>query len=228
MTGDDNILARWSRRKLATRLDDASGAPETEHLPSQVAKDDAALFTEPGPPETEAEELDAQAVEALPRIEDLTAESDVTAFLKKGVPMALKRAALRKIWSLDPGIRDYVGPSEYAWDFNQPGSMAGFGALDANKETVVGFLSKAARAIDRVAEPAEATQTADPVHEQTADDPPRAAPAIEQPEAAPAKSAPTDSPPETGPPTLVTRTDASLRVEADLRPQPRHGGAMPR
>jgi hypothetical protein len=35
------------------------------------------------------------------------------------------------MWSLDPAIRDHVGLAEYAWDFNNPGSMAGFGAVAA-------------------------------------------------------------------------------------------------
>src|SRR5690606_1128964 len=93
-----------------------------------------AIDQEPGPAQTETDE----PAEPLPRVEDLTAASDLSAFLRKGVPMALKSAAMRKMWSLDPNIRDHVGLSEYAWDFNQPGSMAGFGPLDA-KETVVGF-----------------------------------------------------------------------------------------
>src|SRR5690606_10207509 len=134
--GDDNILTRWSRRKLARRLDEAPVTDEVEQEPGEIATADGAPVSESGLPETETEELDAELVESLPRVEDLTAESDITAFLKKGVPAALKRAALRRVWSLDPGIRDYVGPSEYAWDFNQPGSMAGFGPLDAKKAVV--------------------------------------------------------------------------------------------
>ena len=78
----------------------------------------AACRTEPKP------------AEPLPSLEDLTADSDLSAFLREGVPAALKNAAMRKMWSLDPAIRDYIGPSEYAWDFNQPGSMAGFGPLE--------------------------------------------------------------------------------------------------
>ena len=28
------------------------------------------------------------------------------------------------IWRLDPAIRDFVGPSDYAWDFNSPPAAA--------------------------------------------------------------------------------------------------------
>lgn len=237
--GDDNILARWSRRKLATRLDEAAATDEVEQEPGEIAAGDGLPDPEPDPSETEVEEFDADLVESLPRVEDLTAESDITAFLKKGVPMALKQAALRRVWSLDPAIRDYIGPSEYAWDFNQPGSMAGFGPLDV-KEAVVGFLSKAARAIDNVAQQLDAAQAADPSQEKPSD----AAPTSEEPETSPAEGSPTDEMPGAEPPTLVAGTNVSPPAEKGLHAhspdgnnssqpsepfaRPRHGGAMPR
>jgi hypothetical protein len=240
--GDDNVFARWSRRKLATRLDEAPASHEAEPASTEIAAADDAPVPEPDPSDTEVEELDADLAESLPRVEDLTAESDITAFLKKGVPMALKSAALRRVWSLDPAIRDYIGPSEYAWDFNQPGSMAGFGPLDV-KEAVVGFLSKAARVIDTVTEPSEATQAAGPLHEQPADALPDAAPPTKDPEASPTETLPQDEP-SAVPATLVVGTNASPPVEGGVRPdspdggyssrlaepvaRPRHGGAMPR
>jgi hypothetical protein len=156
--------------------------------------------------------------------------------------MALKSAALRRVWSLDPAIRDYIGPSEYAWDFNQPGSMAGFGPLDV-KETVVGFLSKAVRAVDTAAEPAEAVQPAEPPPEQSADAPPDTVPAAGDPEASPAQRPPANEPPVAEPPVLAAETKTSPPVEGEARAplpdgskfqpaepvaRPRHGGAMPR
>ncbi|WEJ12100.1 DUF3306 domain-containing protein (plasmid) [Sinorhizobium sp. M103] len=126
--GSDNHLARWSRRKLASRREQKPAAPELDQASGEVAEnnDPVASCPERNQPAAEAAELEGVGVvEPLPHLEDLTAESDVAAFLKKGVPLALKHAALRKAWSLDPGIRDFVGPSEYAWDFNKPGSMGG-------------------------------------------------------------------------------------------------------
>ena len=246
MSGNgDNILARWSRRKLAARLDEVPAAPEddreNEQVPDGIADGDASA-PEPDAPEGEAAEPDeADVVASLPRIEELTAESDITAFLKKGVPAALKRAALRRVWSIDPGIRDYVGPSEYAWDFNQPGSMTGFGPLEA-KEAVVGFLSKAVRAVDTAAKPAEAVQAAEPPPEQSADTPPDTAPTAGEPEASPAQR-PADEPARADSPTFATETKTSLPTEGEARSplpdsgksqpaapsaRPRHGGAMPR
>jgi len=40
------------------------------------------------------------------------------------------RAALRRAWSLDPAVRDFVGLSENSWDFNEPNEMTGFGPID--------------------------------------------------------------------------------------------------
>jgi hypothetical protein len=62
----------------------------------------------------------------LPKLEDLTAASDITPFLARGVPAALRNAALKRIWTLDPVIRDFVGPADYAWDFNAPDGVPGF------------------------------------------------------------------------------------------------------
>ena len=70
----------------------------------------------------------------LPPIESITAESDIRAFLGRGIPAELTRAALRRAWSADPAIRDFVELSENSWDFNAPGSMGGFGPLEMTEE----------------------------------------------------------------------------------------------
>ena len=70
---------------------------------------------------------------SLPTIESVGAESNIRAFLEAGVPDDLARAALRRVWSLDPAIRDFVGLSENSWDFNAPGAMAGFGPIDGEE-----------------------------------------------------------------------------------------------
>ena len=70
----------------------------------------------------------------LPPIESITAESDIRAFLAPGVPLELTRAALRRAWAADPKIRDFIGLSENAWDFNAPGAIHGFGPLEMTDE----------------------------------------------------------------------------------------------
>lgn len=117
MSGEDNFLARWSRRKREVGEAEEGANPP----PSSSTGEEQAAETAPASA--------AEPVEPLPRIEDLTAESDLTAFLRTGVPEALKAAALRRMWSLDPAIRDFVGPAEYAYDFNDPASIPGFGVV---------------------------------------------------------------------------------------------------
>jgi hypothetical protein len=56
---------------------------------------------------------------ALPPLESIAAESDIRCFLAPGVPAELTRAALRHAWVADPAIRDFVGLSENAWDFDR-------------------------------------------------------------------------------------------------------------
>ena len=70
----------------------------------------------------------------MPPIESIAADTDIRCFLAPGVPPELTRAALRRAWATDPKIRDFVGLADYDWDFNAPGSMAGFGSLEMTDE----------------------------------------------------------------------------------------------
>jgi Protein of unknown function (DUF3306) len=91
---------------------------------------------------------------SLPPIDSITSATDVTAFLRKGIPQDLTHAALRRAWSVDPAIRDFVGLAENAWDFNDPTAMPGFGPLDCSEgelatlvDRIVGGLRKSAEAL---------------------------------------------------------------------------------
>jgi hypothetical protein len=124
MTEPEKFLTRWSRRKRQGADDDVdmsatpsmseTSAPPNESAP--VAEKDSG---EPG--------VD---LASLPPIESITAQTDIRAFLAPGVPRELAAAALRRAWSVDPAIRDFVGLADYAWDFHAPGSMPGFGPLE--------------------------------------------------------------------------------------------------
>ena len=103
----------------------------------------------------------------MPPIESIDAATDITAFLRKGIPQELSRAALRRAWSADPAIRDFVGLAENAWDFNDPNAMPGFGPLDYSAEQVDALVR---RILGGVVETAE--RLADPV-----EDAPQSAPA---------------------------------------------------
>jgi hypothetical protein len=111
MSEAEGFIARWSRRKRA-----AVQAPAPEPLPAPM----------PPEPAPAALQLPAFDPASLPAVESLTLESDLAAFLRAEVPAALRQAALRRMWSLDPAIRDYIGPADYAWDFNAPDGVPGF------------------------------------------------------------------------------------------------------
>lgn len=131
MNDPDNFLSRWSRRKRG----DDTGDPQPEKsgeqssnqatLPREktgqaVAKDEVAASP---PPEFD--------VASLPPIESIGAGTDISAFMQTGVPSALRHAALRRAWSTDPAIRDFMGPTENYWDAAGPdGMIPGFGELD--------------------------------------------------------------------------------------------------
>jgi hypothetical protein len=116
----EGFLTRWSRRKRDIAAAEASPPP--------------AAAPEAGPEKggAAAEAEEEFDLSLLPDIETLTAESDITLFLKKGVPEALKNAALRRMWSADAAIRDYIGPVDYQWDFNDPHGVPGFGPLGSD------------------------------------------------------------------------------------------------
>jgi hypothetical protein len=119
---EDDFLARWSRRKREVAKAEAEPRVEPQPVPKQPSTE-AVQEAEP--------EFD---IASLPPIESINALTDVTAFLRQGVPAELTRAALRRVWTADPAIRDFVGLAENAWDFTDPTAMPGFGPLESTDD----------------------------------------------------------------------------------------------
>ncbi|MES5481865.1 DUF3306 domain-containing protein [Bradyrhizobium sp. INPA03-11B] len=216
---DEHFLARWSRRKQEAKPDHVEPAPE------QVVEAHAPAPADPAPAVPALPQPD---LSTLPPIESIDAATDITAFLRKGIPQELSRAALRRAWSADPAIRDFVGLAENAWDFNDPNAMAGFGPLDYSAEQVgalvrriVGDVAEAAKSLaNPQTEAAEAGA-------QSAHLPPDLAPSSN-----PVKTvsdphrlgdrAVKELPPDSAAPQPVAASD-----EAAV-PRRTHGGALPR
>jgi hypothetical protein len=78
---------------------------------------------------------------SLPSIDSITADTDIVAFMKSDIPAELSRAALRRAWTSDPTIRDFIGVAENQWDFNDPNGIYGFGRLDVI-ESRLAFLAQ--------------------------------------------------------------------------------------
>jgi hypothetical protein len=150
---DEDFLARWSRRKRAA--EDAKQAEPPDHA---APPDAEAMDVAPGQGEQDQKQPDVEAFDpaSLPPVESITAATDVTAFLRKGVPPELTRAALRRAWVSDPAIRDFIGLAENSWDFNDPTAIPGFGPLEQTPEQVrrmlSGLLNDVQHAADEVAE----------------------------------------------------------------------------
>lgn len=120
---EQNFLSRWSQRKHEAKHSHADSAAVK---PAEEVEASTAATTE-----SDAEEQ--FDLSSLPKLEDVTETTDITGFLRKGVPESLRNAALRKSWALDPAVRNYVNPAlDYAYDWNTPGGVPG------NSELAVG------------------------------------------------------------------------------------------
>ena len=134
---DEHFMARWSRRKREAVAD----RPASDKPGDAVTKTEVAAREDlPAPASDASEKAATQSAPAafdpasLPPLESITKATDVRGFMAPGVPAALRREALRRAWSTDPAIRDFVGLQEYDWDFNTPGAMFGFGALGSEHD----------------------------------------------------------------------------------------------
>lgn len=193
----DGFLSRWSRRKQQARH--GKFDPERTSPTRQPAETE-------DPPVAAEPEISAEELARLPRIEELTAESDLTGFLRNGVPLALRNAAQRRVWALDPKIRDYVGEArDYAYDWNTPAGVPGSGPLA--EQDIEGLLRRV-----------------------IGDGEPQPSPAPPQPaaDASPGTRHELDASPSEQP--SSARPDQAADLESTPKPAPterRHGRAMP-
>jgi hypothetical protein len=117
----ETFLSRWSKRKSQAR----SGATGVE--PGSEAE----LSQETGALNAEDEEI---ALEDLPPIESIDASTDLSPWLRKRVPDAWRQAALKRVWTSDPAISQFIGLAENSWDWNAPDGVPGFGPLSPNHD----------------------------------------------------------------------------------------------
>jgi len=100
----------------------------------------AAAFAEPNcnPPVRPAPQTTAKFDRCtLPWPDTIEEQTDITAFMQPGVPTEMQIAALRRVWTMDPAIRDYRGLQENDWDFDSSGQILGFGDLDPDYDSQV-------------------------------------------------------------------------------------------
>lgn len=119
MSERENFLSRWSKRKQAVA----------------EAEKTATVGSEAGAEVPAAVEEDPFDPASLPSLDDLTQESDFSPFLRANVPEALRNAALRRLWALDPHLQGPDVLADYAWDFNVPEAVTGYGELAQGTDT---------------------------------------------------------------------------------------------
>jgi hypothetical protein len=144
MSEPENFVARWSRLKRQSdpkAAEDADQAPAAQ--PQSQGEEARIPAAQPPPP--------AFDPATLLSIESITAGTDIRAFLQSGVPAELTKAALRRVWTTDPAMRDFVGIAENQWDFTDPTAMPGFGPLEATDDV----RKLVAQAMGRLGESAE-------------------------------------------------------------------------
>lgn len=131
MSEPKTFLERWSRRKREAA--DAGGREAAIEKP----REDQVKEGRPATPAPHGDDAkpDKPVFDpaSLPSIDSIGADTDVRDFLRPDVPPDLARAALRRAWSSDPAIRDYVGPVENGWDFTNPDAMPGFGTIEPSE-----------------------------------------------------------------------------------------------
>lgn len=217
---DESFLDRWSRLKRKE---------QTEPAAPDVASSTAPPRT--GSPEQPGE-IDTPVDPAtLPDIDELTATSDVSAFLKKGVPDHLKQLAVRRVWSLDPAIRDFVEMAENQYDWNVPGGVPGFGEIAAGTD----MKALLAQAIGQGQPPAEAKEDGEVAASGGGTDPESSIrvaatdfAAGDAPGAIEQTSEPVSESAERIAPAVLAGAEPAPRPpDAAAPPQRRHGGALP-
>lgn len=216
---DEDFLQRWSRRKQeAQKVAKVPPATEAEPAAQEHPIDEPAQ-----PPQPAFDRA------SLPSIESITAASDISPFLGAGVPAELTRAALRRAWTADPTIRDFVGLSENAWDFTDPNAIPGFGSLELTEE-VRAMITRTVQQIGAALEPRAPDAPVDEVNAKDSS----ALKSDSDPADAP-RPAPDDVRPAREQLSLQGNEEATV-VQHDLRrgdqepkPLPRrgHGGALP-
>jgi Protein of unknown function (DUF3306) len=124
MSEPENFLTRWSARKLAKRTQPEQRDAQLQPRDETAVKNGAVVEKTPNEAATPVNQSFDPT--QLPPLDSIGADTDIAAFLHRDVPPELTRAALRRAWTSDPAIKNFVGLVENGWDFNDPSAMPGF------------------------------------------------------------------------------------------------------
>lgn len=211
---EEEFLKRWSRRK-----EEAKAAAQAPPSPAAETSDMASTDSTETAPEPDTD------LSKLPPIDSITAATDITEFLRKGIPAELSRAALRRAWAADPAIRDFVGLAENAWDFTDPNAIPGFGVLQTTPEQLDAMVQ---RVMGGARETAEKLASELPQKEEAQPQSDRE-PGVSASTDTPATAVGTASPPDRQVELAAAAQPDASDEDGDVMPVRRrtHGGALP-
>lgn len=146
MTGnEDNFISRWSKRKRAVEKEETQA--EENLAPDQETPEETV------PAEDEESRANREAAEAV-NIDELAYESDFSLFMRRGVPAALKKQAMRKLWTSNPILANLDGLNDYEEDFNNPAHNVYKSAWKAGRGYLVKLVDETKKkAIETLSEP---------------------------------------------------------------------------
>ncbi|MDX1711876.1 MAG: DUF3306 domain-containing protein [Rhodovibrionaceae bacterium] len=111
---ESGFLGRWARRKQESRSQEsereAKGAPPAAESRGEV-------------PERSAKGDEVIDPETLPDPDELPADADWTVFMRQGVPEALQRRALRRLWRLNPVFGHLDRLNDYDDDYTDAATV---------------------------------------------------------------------------------------------------------
>lgn len=134
MSGDDEFLARWAKRKQEARRKPSPEPPP----PDQPVMD---------PEKSEAEVLEELG---LPDPDTLGPGDDFKAFMAKVVPDQIRRRALRRLWGTNPALANLDELLDYGEDYTDKATVVA--NLQSAYQAGRGYLKKLP------VEPEEATE----------------------------------------------------------------------
>lgn len=173
---DEGFLSRWSRLKRQPEAPRDTG-------PANPRAEETGAGSIPVPEEFEADELPQRVLETPEEelsvverewlenrrraeavdLDTVVYESDFALFLKRGVPLALRRKALRKLWVSNPLLANLDGLNDYEENFGDPALNTFKSAWQVGR----GFLG----GDDADARPAGAGETGSVRHETVYEEP---------------------------------------------------------
>lgn len=146
MTEERDFISRWSKRKAEAREGLAADDAETDVAALAPDAEAGAAAPQAGTePVADPEEMEIPEELKGIDIDAMGYDADFTVFMKAGVPEALRRKALRRLWRSDPVLACLDGLNDYEEDFTdaamavkglESAYRVGKGYLFAEEETI--------------------------------------------------------------------------------------------